>query len=184
MAALDWARKTGRARFTGISSHHRPHIKSMIEKYPDQLQVVLTPYTADTKVVTDESGLWAAIKKHDVGWFGIKPFASNSLFKGDSSPARARTLQGRQPPGPAGHSLRALQPLDHGPDPGPDQREAGRQRGAGRSRNAGCWTRSEQPSSRRHGIEPGPACRQTTTGSATGSTSEPPIDCQGQINRQ
>ena len=87
MAALDWARKTGRARFTGISSHHRPHIKSMIEKYPDQIQVILTPYTADTKVVTDESGLWAAIKKHDVGWFGIKPFASNSLFKGDSSPA-------------------------------------------------------------------------------------------------
>jgi hypothetical protein len=26
------------------------------------------------------------MKKHDVGWFGIKPFASNSLFKGDSSP--------------------------------------------------------------------------------------------------
>jgi len=86
MAALDWAKKTGRARFTGVSSHHRPHIKTMIEQYPDQLQVVLTPYTADTKVVTDESGLWAAIKKHDVGWFGIKPFASNSLFKGNSSP--------------------------------------------------------------------------------------------------
>jgi hypothetical protein len=25
------------------------------------------------------------MNKHDVGWFGIKPFASNSLFKGDSS---------------------------------------------------------------------------------------------------
>jgi aryl-alcohol dehydrogenase-like predicted oxidoreductase len=87
MAALDWARKTGRARFTGVSSHHRPHIMKMIEKYPDQIQVVLTPYTADTKVVTDECGLWSAIKKNDVGWFGIKPFASNSLFKGDSSPA-------------------------------------------------------------------------------------------------
>jgi aryl-alcohol dehydrogenase-like predicted oxidoreductase len=86
MAALDWAKKTGRARFTGISSHHRPHIKKMIEKYPGQLDVILTPYTADTKVVTDEAGLWAAIKKCDVGWFGIKPFASNSLFKGDSSP--------------------------------------------------------------------------------------------------
>ena len=71
---------------TALILAHRPHIKSMIEKYPDQLQVVLTPYTADTKVVTDESGLWAAIKQHDVGWFGIKPFASNSLFKGDSSP--------------------------------------------------------------------------------------------------
>jgi predicted aldo/keto reductase-like oxidoreductase len=36
--------------------------------------------------VTDDSGLWAALQKHDVGWFGIKPFASNSIFKGDSSP--------------------------------------------------------------------------------------------------
>ncbi len=26
------------------------------------------------------------MKKYDVGWFGIKPFASNSLFKGDSTP--------------------------------------------------------------------------------------------------
>ena len=26
--ALDWAKKSGRARFTGISSHDRPHIKS------------------------------------------------------------------------------------------------------------------------------------------------------------
>ena len=86
MAALETAWKSGKARFTGVSSHHRPHIQSMIETYPDQLQVILTPYTADTKVVTDESGLWATIQKYDVGWFGIKPFASNSLFQGDSSP--------------------------------------------------------------------------------------------------
>ncbi len=84
--ALDWAKKSGRARFTGISSHDRPHIKRLIEKYPEQFEVICTPYTAKTKVVEDESGLWAAMKKHDVGWFGIKPFASNSLFKGDSSP--------------------------------------------------------------------------------------------------
>lgn len=87
MAALDLAKKSGRARFTGISSHHRPHIKGMIEKYPDQLDVILTPYTADTKVVNDEAGLWATIQKQQVGWFGIKPFASNSLFKGTSAPA-------------------------------------------------------------------------------------------------
>ena len=86
-AALDWAKRTGRARFIGVSSHDRPHIKKMIETYPDQMEVILTPYTAKTKVVEDESGLWAAIRKHDVGWFGIKPFASNSIFKGDSSPA-------------------------------------------------------------------------------------------------
>ncbi|MBN2476597.1 MAG: aldo/keto reductase [Pirellulales bacterium] len=85
MAALDWAKQSGRARFTGISSHSRPHIRQIIEQYPEQLDAVLTPYTAKTTVVDDETGLWAAIKKHDVGWFGIKPFASNSIFQGDSS---------------------------------------------------------------------------------------------------
>ena len=84
--ALDWAKKTGRARFTGISSHDRPHIKKLIETYPQQLEVICTPYTAKTRIVSDESGLWAAMKKHDVGWFGIKPFASNSLFQGTSAP--------------------------------------------------------------------------------------------------
>lgn len=86
MRALEWAKKTGRARFTGISSHDRPHIKKLIETYPEPLDVILTPYTAKTKVVEDETGLWATIRKHDVGWFGIKPFASNSVFEGDSSP--------------------------------------------------------------------------------------------------
>jgi aryl-alcohol dehydrogenase-like predicted oxidoreductase len=84
--ALDWAKKSGKARFTGISSHDRPHIKRLIEKYPDQLEVICTPYTAKTKVIEDESGLWSAMQQHDVGWFGIKPFASNSLFTGDSTP--------------------------------------------------------------------------------------------------
>jgi aryl-alcohol dehydrogenase-like predicted oxidoreductase len=50
------------------------------------MEVILTPYTAKSKLVTDETGLWATIKKYDVGWFGIKPFASNSVFKGNSSP--------------------------------------------------------------------------------------------------
>ncbi|NQT83604.1 aldo/keto reductase [bacterium] len=85
VAALDWAKKTGRARFVGVSSHDRPHLKKLIEKYPDQMEVILTPYTAKSKLVSDETSLWATIKKYDVGWFGIKPFASNSVFKGDSS---------------------------------------------------------------------------------------------------
>ncbi len=74
------------ARFTGISSHDRPHIKKLITKYPHQLDVIVTPYTAKTKLVEDKDGLWAAMKSLDVGWFGIKPFASNSLFKGTSKP--------------------------------------------------------------------------------------------------
>jgi len=84
--ALEWAKKTGRARFIGFSSHDRPHLKGIIEKYCDQVEVILTPYTAKSKLVEDESGLWATLKKYDVGWFGIKPFASNSVFRGDSSP--------------------------------------------------------------------------------------------------
>jgi len=84
--ALEWAKKTGRARFTGISSHDRPHIRHLIETYPKQIEVVVTPYTAKSKVVEDPMGLWAAMKQHDVGWFGIKPFASNSVFKGTSAP--------------------------------------------------------------------------------------------------
>ena len=86
VAAMDWAKQSGRARFTGISSHDRPHIKKLIETYPKQFDIVVTPYTAKTKVVADESGLWETMRKHDVGWFGIKPFASHSIFKGSSAP--------------------------------------------------------------------------------------------------
>jgi aryl-alcohol dehydrogenase-like predicted oxidoreductase len=86
MRALEMARQQGKARFTGLSSHDRAHIKKMIETYPHMVQVVVTPYTAKSKLVTDETGLWAAMKQHGVGWFGIKPFAGTSLFKGDSSP--------------------------------------------------------------------------------------------------
>ncbi len=84
--ALEWAKKSGRSCFIGVSSHDRPHLKKMLDKYPAQMEVVLTPYTAKTKVVEDKEGLWAAIKKADAGWLGIKPFASNSIFQGDSTP--------------------------------------------------------------------------------------------------
>ena len=105
--ALAWAKKTGRARFTGISSHDRPHIKKWIQQEPKAFEVIVTPYTAKTKMsgtkmevaeegdstrvvrVGDgswENSLWYAIEKCDVAWFGIKPFTGGSLFKGDSSP--------------------------------------------------------------------------------------------------
>jgi aryl-alcohol dehydrogenase-like predicted oxidoreductase len=85
MGALEKARKQGKVRFTGLSSHDRSHIKWMIETYPDIVHVVVTPYTARSKVLPKDS-VFEAIRKHNVGFFGIKPFASNSLFKGDSSP--------------------------------------------------------------------------------------------------
>jgi aryl-alcohol dehydrogenase-like predicted oxidoreductase len=82
--ALEKAKKQGKARFIGISSHDRPWHKMMIEYFP-QIEVILLPYTARTKVLPKDS-LFDTVKKHDIGVFGIKPFASNSLFKGSSSP--------------------------------------------------------------------------------------------------
>ena len=56
----------------------------MIEQFP-QIEVILLPYTARSKNLPTDS-VFEAIKKCDVGVFGIKPFASNSLFKGNSAP--------------------------------------------------------------------------------------------------
>ena len=84
MKALEKARKQGKTRFTGLSSHNRPFIKSLIETYPDIVQVVCTPFTAKSKERPKDS-LFEAVKKHNTGVFGIKPFSSNSVFKGDGS---------------------------------------------------------------------------------------------------
>ncbi len=84
MKALEKAKQQGKARFTGFSSHDRPHIKQMIETFPKVIDVVVTPYTSRTKVLPTDS-VFEAIKKHDIGVFGIKPFASNSLFRGNSA---------------------------------------------------------------------------------------------------
>ncbi len=105
--ALAWAKKTGKARFVGISSHDRPHIKKWIQSNPKEFEVIVTPYSAKTKLTgakiesagegrsgnvvalgdgSWETSLWAAIVKCDLAWFGIKPFASGSIFKGNSSP--------------------------------------------------------------------------------------------------
>jgi predicted aldo/keto reductase-like oxidoreductase len=84
MKALETAKQQGKARFTGFSSHDRPHIKWMVETYPQIVDVVCTPYTARTKVLPTDS-LFEAVRQQDVGVFGIKPFASNSLFKGSSA---------------------------------------------------------------------------------------------------
>jgi predicted aldo/keto reductase-like oxidoreductase len=79
--ALEKAKKQGKARFVGISSHDRRWFKMMIEEFP-QLEVVLFPFTTMSKAAPKD-GLFAALKKCDVGAFGIKPFAGGSLFSGD-----------------------------------------------------------------------------------------------------
>jgi aryl-alcohol dehydrogenase-like predicted oxidoreductase len=84
VGALEKAKKQGKARFIGISSHDRRWLKFMVEYFP-QLEVVLFPYTAKTRKVPKDS-FFDALRKCDMGAFGIKPFAGNSLFKGSSAP--------------------------------------------------------------------------------------------------
>ena len=83
---LEMAKKQGKARHTGVSSHNRIWLKSVVEQYPKQIEVVLFPYTANSKELPTDS-VFAAVRKHNTGVFGIKPFADNKLFEGDSSAA-------------------------------------------------------------------------------------------------
>jgi predicted aldo/keto reductase-like oxidoreductase len=84
VAALEKAKKQGKTRFGGFSTHDRRWIKFMIEYFP-QIDVVVFPYTAKSKAMPRHS-VFDALKKCDVAAFGIKPFASNSLFRGSSAP--------------------------------------------------------------------------------------------------
>jgi len=81
MEALEKAKKQGKARFIGFSTHDRRWIKFMIEYFP-QTDVVCFPFTTMSKAAPKDS-LFEALKKCDVGAFGIKPFAAGSLFTGD-----------------------------------------------------------------------------------------------------
>jgi len=92
VAALEKAKKQGKARHIGLSTHDRRWAKMMIEQFP-QIEVILFPYTAKTKRIPNgdaptgsKESLLEAVERCDVGTFGIKPFASNSIFKGDSAP--------------------------------------------------------------------------------------------------
>jgi uncharacterized protein len=82
---LEKAKQQGKCRYTGVSSHNREWVKSLIEQYPKQVEVVLFPYTAGSKELPNDS-VFDAIKENNVGMFCIKPFADNALFAGSSFP--------------------------------------------------------------------------------------------------
>jgi aryl-alcohol dehydrogenase-like predicted oxidoreductase len=84
MAALEWGKKTGKARSTGIATHHRPWIAEAIAKYP-QIEVVVTPYSAGSKEKPVGS-MFDALRKHNAGMIAIKPFASGNLFASRGTP--------------------------------------------------------------------------------------------------
>ncbi len=79
--ALEKAKKQGKARFIGFSTHDRKWIKFMIEYFP-QIDCICFPFTTMSKVAPKDS-VFDALKKQDVGAFGIKPFAAGSLFRDD-----------------------------------------------------------------------------------------------------
>jgi aryl-alcohol dehydrogenase-like predicted oxidoreductase len=87
---LEQAKKAGKARFVGFSSHDRDWLKKMVETYP-QVDMILTPYHAGSKKKPEDS-LFDALKKHNVGMLGIKPFSSGAVFqsRGAINPATAK----------------------------------------------------------------------------------------------
>ena len=80
--ALETAKKQGKARAIGFSSHNRRWIQFMIEYFP-QIDCVCFPFTTMSKRAPTDS-LFPALKKNNVGAFGIKPFAAGSLFTGEA----------------------------------------------------------------------------------------------------
>lgn len=78
--ALETAKKQGKARFVGFSTHDRRWIQFMIEYFP-QIDAVCFPFTTMSKKAPTDS-VFEAFKKCDVGAFGIKPFGAGSLFRG------------------------------------------------------------------------------------------------------
>ena len=109
--ALEQAKKAGKVRFSGISTHKHDWAIRMIETYPETIEALVVPYTAGSKKVhmrvDPQGGGWQgvaekkdaekpniyslidAVKKAKVGWVGIKPFASGSVFKSRGVPDSA-----------------------------------------------------------------------------------------------
>lgn len=84
VGALEKAKKQGKARFIGFSTHDRRWVKFMIEYFP-QIDCVCFPFTTMSKAAPKDS-VFETLKKYDIGAFGIKPFAAGSLFsKGDQT---------------------------------------------------------------------------------------------------
>jgi len=98
--ALEKAKKAGKVRFGGMSTHKHDWAMRMVQTYPQTIQAIVLPYTAGSKKahmrVEKSKGGWHAVaeqegdsmhslidvvKKSRAGWVGIKPFAGGSLFK-------------------------------------------------------------------------------------------------------
>ncbi len=104
--ALALAKRQGKARFTGVSSHDAGWLRMMMARYPEQIEVVLFPVPcgakwrslsgcrlgtpAETQASAREPARQAeacatidTALAHDTGVLGIKPFGGGALFRGD-----------------------------------------------------------------------------------------------------
>jgi len=98
--AAEKARKAGKIRHFGISSHNRHWLQQVIDNYP-QVEMVIFPVTAMTKKkglpITKENivereqpfanakdrsvSIFETVRKHNVGLVTIKPFAGGNIFQ-------------------------------------------------------------------------------------------------------
>ena len=78
---LALAKRQGKARFTGVSSHDAGWLRMMMARYPEQIEVVLFPVPCGAKSGGDS--LFETAQAHDTGVLGIKPFGGGALFRGD-----------------------------------------------------------------------------------------------------
>jgi predicted aldo/keto reductase-like oxidoreductase len=105
--AADKARKAGKIRHFGLSSHNRVWLQQVIEKYP-QIEMVIFPVTAMTKEkglpITKENvaereqpfknakdrsvSIFETVRKRQVGLVTIKPFAGGNIFQSFKSKAK------------------------------------------------------------------------------------------------
>jgi len=83
-AAGEQAVKDGKVRFFGFSTHDRSWIEMMVREFPI-VSVIVTPYTPKTKE-RPAGSFFDTLRQRDIGFLGIKPFASNSIFQGKSTP--------------------------------------------------------------------------------------------------
>ncbi|HVX66351.1 MAG TPA: aldo/keto reductase, partial [Bryobacteraceae bacterium] len=85
------ARCEGLARATGVSSHDRAWLRSMLARYPADILVVLFPFPAGAKPAR-EASLLDAVAASGAGSIAIKPFTGGALFTGADADGRLAAL--------------------------------------------------------------------------------------------
>jgi len=78
-AAMDTARKQGKIRFAGASTHDRPHNQMDVRTYPEIFHMVVTAVQRRSKVHPKRPSSTHS-RKWTLGCLGIKPFSDNTCL--------------------------------------------------------------------------------------------------------